>query len=97
MIQNGPMDILVQTLRKEGVLALWKGKNFSSNIFRYSVSMAHNVNYHNTNRHGEPAHWHSRSQLASIHFVRRVETDHLPVPGPLPSRNRCGGCDGWCC
>ena len=90
LLQKGPMDILTQTIRKEGVFALWKG--MCALLFVEFKGLRGS-----TLRYGEPLDWYSRRQLAPLHLLRGVKAYHLTIPRVVFERDRCCWCNGWCC
>jgi hypothetical protein len=92
------MDILVKTVRKEGILALYKGSPpFPSHLY-YDPSLFSSqrlpTNVFLPKRDGQPPPGYRRRQFAALCCVRRLETHHLAVRTTLVEGDRCGGRDG---
>lgn len=82
------MDILVQTLRKEGFFALYKGH--SQVIF-----LRHRKAYLSSGRNGQSTDRNCWCQLASICIVWYIAQDNITVRPALSQRDCAGWFHGW--
>lgn len=86
------MDILVQTMRKEGILALYKGSSFNNTPPLFSRILTVKL----FDRDGQPPSGYRRCQLAALRRVWHLETHHLAIWTALVEGDRgCrrhGGC-----
>src|SRR5712675_2890911 len=92
------MDILMVTVRKEGVLALYKGTNISrlpSTILPFNNP--HPATRDLTGRDDQSPPGDRRRDLAGLWRVRHLEAHHLAVWTALAEGDRCGGRHGGRC
>ncbi len=86
--QTGPMDILKQTIRKEGFFALYKG-----NSRRTKGHKTFNTRY----RDGQPSVRYCRREFPPIRVIRHIQAYHLSIPNTLPQGDSSGGSHGRHC
>jgi hypothetical protein len=82
--QKGPLDICLQTVRKEGFFALYKGSSSPPSHSRPDIIEAGRC------RHGKPACRHNGRECLAVRIVWRRETVYLAVSRALARPDRGG-------
>ena len=88
---KGPMDILTQTVRKEGFFALYKGERASIQALSGFTKLL-KTEYP---RHGVPAHRHRRTEQSVVHLFPDVQEIRVRHAQHLDRPDGSGGCTSW--
>jgi len=86
--QKGPMDILVQSVRNEGVFSLYKGKDRRRCVWKPTHGLL--------DRYGKPIGGGCSSQLSPLCCIQRLEACCYTLPGHYSSTGSFGRVDGRC-